>query len=201
MPKVILWTFVAGCESMTPTIGNLPPSDPPTAAQLLDAATTKPVSATPPAAPPAEAAPAPSAPTPPPVAPPPNTPGAVDEAALLAAALGEAPPPSDAPLPGPPTATVPRRDPWRPGQAVEGFGVRLLSVTPQSTPPRAILSLPSGEEIVIQPGTMIPEHHLVVMAVGEDAVQVARIVADGDRVRVETQDLSALYRGTALRSP
>lgn len=85
---------------------------------------------------------------------------------------------------------------WSPGDAGARWSVRLLRILPDVAPPRAVLGLPSGREIVVSPGTMIPEHDLVVMAIGTDAVQVDRIVADGDRTRVETEVLRPL-NGTA----
>jgi hypothetical protein len=82
---------------------------------------------------------------------------------------------------------------WTPGETAGRWSVRLLRILPDVAPPRALLGLPSGREIVVSPGTMIPEHDLVVMAIGAHAIQVDRIVADGDRTRIETEILHPLH--------
>ncbi len=74
-----------------------------------------------------------------------------------------------------------------------GFGVRLVSTTSQSQPPRAILGLTDGREVVVEPGTMLPDEKLVVLAIGQDAVQIAEITPMGDRAKVESRVLQAMY--------
>ncbi len=71
--------------------------------------------------------------------------------------------------------------------------VRLVSTLPQAQPPRAILGLPSGEERVVSPGSILAEQGLVVMAVTADRVQLARIEPAGDHARIDTIELSAQY--------
>lgn len=75
-----------------------------------------------------------------------------------------------------------------------GFGVRLVSTTAQSQPPRAILGLTDGREVVVEPGTMLPDEKLIVLAIGQDAVQVAEVTPMGDRAKVESRVLQAMYR-------
>ena len=83
---------------------------------------------------------------------------------------------------------------WMPGAPLDGsWGVRLVSTVPNAQPPRAILGLPDGTEAVVQPGTLLPEAGIVVLAVGQDVVQLAEIVPQGDHVRVQTRTLQALY--------
>ncbi|MFT6234384.1 MAG: hypothetical protein ACJAZO_004907 [Myxococcota bacterium] len=77
---------------------------------------------------------------------------------------------------------------------VMGFGVRLVSTTSQSQPPRAILGLTDGREIVVEPGMMLPDEHLVVLAIGQDSIQIAEITPMGDRAKVESRVLQAMYR-------
>lgn len=93
----------------------------------------------------------------------------------------------------PPTVQV-----WTPDTPLDGsFGVRLVSTVNDGVPPRAILGLPDGQEVVVKPGTMLPEQGVVVLAVGRDVVQVAEVVPSGDHARVQTQLLSSLYPGRA----
>ena len=49
-----------------------------------------------------------------------------------------------------------------------------------------------GTELVVQPGQMLPEHNLVVLAVGGDAIQVARVTPQGFYAKVETETVGAL---------
>jgi hypothetical protein len=71
--------------------------------------------------------------------------------------------------------------------------VRLLSTIPEAQPPRAILGLPSGEERVVSPGSMLAEEGLVVVSVTRDRVQLARVEPAGDHARIESFEISAQY--------
>ncbi len=73
------------------------------------------------------------------------------------------------------------------------FPVRLLSTLPQAQPPRAILGLPSGEEVVVAPGSILAADGLVVLSVSADRVQLARIEAAGDHARIENLEITAQY--------
>jgi hypothetical protein len=59
-----------------------------------------------------------------------------------------------------------------------------------------MIALPDGQEIVVQPGQMLPEHHLVVLAIGRDAMQVARITPQGFYAKVETETVASLFQPT-----
>lgn len=74
-----------------------------------------------------------------------------------------------------------------------GWAVRLVSTVPMAQPPRAILGLPDGREVVVTPGAMVPEVGLVVLAIGPQAVQLARVQATGDHATVEAIQLAPLY--------
>jgi len=114
--------------------------------------------------------------------------------------------PEDAPTEEPPLREEPNPMPgfnpdapvvsrWTPDQAVSLSGaVQLISTTAQSQPPRAILGLADGTEVVVEPGTMLPDERIVVLAVGQDAVQIAEITPEGDRARMESRILQAMYR-------
>ncbi len=84
------------------------------------------------------------------------------------------------------------------GFAAAGFGatgwpLRLVATTPNAQPPRAILGLPDGQELVVRPGAMVPELGVVVMSVGAGSVEVARIVPAGDHAMVQSQTLTAQF--------
>ncbi|MFZ5480912.1 MAG: hypothetical protein ACOZNI_29395 [Myxococcota bacterium] len=76
---------------------------------------------------------------------------------------------------------------------VTRWPVRLVSTIPNAQPPRAILGLPSGEERVVSPGSMLAEEGLVVIAVTRDKVQLARIEPAGDHARIDSVEISAQY--------
>lgn len=83
---------------------------------------------------------------------------------------------------------------WSPeAVAPPSWGVRLVAVVPGTQPPRAVLAFGDGEEVVVSPGSMLEEAGLVVLAVGQRAVHVARLEPDGDRVRIDTEVLYPLY--------
>ncbi|MFT4621456.1 MAG: hypothetical protein ACI8PZ_000108 [Myxococcota bacterium] len=86
---------------------------------------------------------------------------------------------------------VPVWDPGRPPEA-SMWGMRLLTTLSGTLPARAVLVLPDGAEIVVRAGDMIPEHRVVVWAVGRDRVELAHVSADGAFARVETKALQAL---------
>jgi hypothetical protein len=85
--------------------------------------------------------------------------------------------------------------------ALAGFGaapviggqwpLRLVATVPGAQPPRAILGLPGGDEIVVVPGTMLPEAGVVVMAIGAASVDLAEVTAAGDHAVVQGRTLQA----------
>ena len=75
--------------------------------------------------------------------------------------------------------------------------MRVVSTIVGAQPPRAILGLADGTEIVVKPGTMVPEAGIVVLAIGRDAIQVAEVVPEGDHTRVETRVIQAMYSEAA----
>jgi hypothetical protein len=74
-----------------------------------------------------------------------------------------------------------------------GWPLRLVSTLTTTQPPRAILGLPDGEEIVVTAGEMVPKHNVVVMAVGQDRVQLAQVSPSGDHAQVSELVLVAQY--------
>lgn len=121
--------------------------------------------------------------------------------AEIAAALGLATPVTPAPdapsAPATPAAPVPT-PPAAPAAATfppppQSWGIRLVSTVIDAQPPRAIIGLADGTEAVVQPGDLVPAAHLVVLAIGRDAVQIAQITPEGDHARVDTYVVTALF--------
>lgn len=111
----------------------------------------------------------------------------VDPNTVVGADAAPAAPPPVVDTPAPPAPAAVGLPP-----AVQ-WPVRLVSTLPQAQPPRAILGLPSGEERVVSPGSMLAEHGLVVMTVTADRVQLAKVQPAGDHATIETIELSAQY--------
>ena len=89
----------------------------------------------------------------------------------------------------PMTNAAPVADPAQIG----GWPVRLVKTIPDAQPPRAVLGLPSGKEIVVTPGTMIPEQGLVVVAIGPNRVQLGQVTSQGDHANITSITLDAMY--------
>jgi hypothetical protein len=115
------------------------------------------------------------------------------EAGPLPSALPKPPPEPE--TAAPPAAPVPPADPFAAVQAINQWGVRVLSTVPEAQPPRAILGLADGSERVVKPGSLVEDAGIVVLAVGRDQVQVAIVKAEGDHAVVETQMLRSLFPG------
>lgn len=96
------------------------------------------------------------------------------------------------PEPAAPRADAPIWDPSKP-LSDASFGVRVVATLLELTPPRAVLGLPNGDELVVRPGTMLEPHGLVVLAIGRDAVQIAKITPQGFHASVTTETIRALY--------
>ena len=124
----------------------------------------------------------------------PAEPGALD-GLLAAAQAAPAEPRVSAPTPmgsalAPRTMSAPPgADPMQVGR----WPVRLVKTIPDAQPPRAVLGLPNGKEIVVTPGTMIPEEGLVVVAVGPNRVHLSRVESQGDHASITSFTLDAMY--------
>ena len=70
--------------------------------------------------------------------------------------------------------------------------LRVVKTEADLSPPRAILGLPSGEEIVVRPGMQLPNEGLVVMGIGKKAVVIAKVVPQGDHAKIESITLPSL---------
>ena len=97
------------------------------------------------------------------------------------------PVPASAPAP-----TTPASAGW--GEVIgKKWPVRLVTTVPNATPPRAILGLPDGREVVVNPGSMVPDMGLVVVAIAPNSAELARIAPAGDHATIETMTLRAQY--------
>lgn len=120
----------------------------------------------------------------------------------------KAPAPATEPAPAPaatPVAAVAGGVPmpqWLPGQPLDGtFGVRVISTLNDLQPPRAVIATANGQELVVQPGQMLPEHRMIVLAIGQGAVQLAHITPQGFYARVDTETIAALASGPTGAAP
>lgn len=88
---------------------------------------------------------------------------------------------------------VPQRDvAYKALPSVGVWPLRVVKTEANLNPPRAILGLPNGEEIVIRAGMQLPEENIIVMSIGSKAVVLARIHPEGDHARVEHLTLPSL---------
>jgi len=112
--------------------------------------------------------------------------------ALLAMGTGdEAPEPEAEPVEAPTAAPV-APTPAMPTVSMRGM-VRVVSTVPSAQPPRAILGLGDGTEVVVRPGDLLPEAGVAVVAIGADAVQIVEVVPSGDSATLVPRTLPALY--------
>jgi hypothetical protein len=135
------------------------------------------------------------------------------DAELQALLLDLPPPDPNAPAPEPTLAATPEPAPLpvaaAAATAFEGaaptdaaaWGVRLLATLPATQPPRAVLGLADGAEVVVEAGHLLPEQRLVVMAVGADMVEIARIGQRGAYATVQTETLAPIYPAGGAVSP
>ena len=79
------------------------------------------------------------------------------------------------------------------GQHVQSWGLRVVATIPQAQPPRAILELPGGGEVVVVPGTLLPESGVVVLAIGERLVKIAEVTPQGDHAELTSRELHTMY--------
>jgi hypothetical protein len=70
--------------------------------------------------------------------------------------------------------------------------LRVVKTESELNPPRAILGLPNGKEVVIKPGMQLVEEGLVVMSIGKRGVVLAKISAQGDHAQIENITLPSL---------
>jgi hypothetical protein len=92
---------------------------------------------------------------------------------------------------------------WDPSVPIPdvSFGIRVIAVVTDVQPPRAMIALPDGREQVVSPGAMLPEIGVVVLAIGRNAVQIARVTPNGFYARVDTDTIAVLAPPSAGPQP
>ncbi|MBX2796957.1 MAG: hypothetical protein KTR31_04785 [Myxococcales bacterium] len=93
-----------------------------------------------------------------------------------------------------PSTMVPVWDPTKP-LSDASFGIRVVATLLELQPPRAVLGLSDGTEHVVTPGAMLESEGLLVLAIGRDAVQIAKITPQGFHASVQTETVRTLYAG------
>ena len=83
--------------------------------------------------------------------------------------------------------------PGWPGQVANKWPVRLVTTIPNASPPRAILGLPDGREVVVNPGSMVPDLGIVVVAISPNSAELAKVAPAGDHATIESMTLTAQY--------
>lgn len=87
----------------------------------------------------------------------------------------------------------PAATPGWPGQTAKAWPVRLVTTIPNASPPRAILGLPDGREVVVNPGSMVPDLGIVVVAISPNSAELAKVAPAGDHATIESMTLTAQY--------
>lgn len=182
--------LVFACKPVTPASSVLPPTAPENQALAISSDVEPAEEA--PAINAEEPAPAEEAPTPAPeeasapeiVEPPSQAPLVVDP-------LAEPEPEPEEPQASP---SAPAPSAWS-GSQWNRSQPRVVSILHHTQPPRAILNLPNGDEVVVSPGDMLPELRLVIMAIGADLVQLAEVTPVGDHTEIREFYIHPLYKG------
>lgn len=91
------------------------------------------------------------------------------------------------------TTPQPGATPGWPGQTAKAWPVRLVTTIPNASPPRAILGLPDGREVVVNPGSMVPDLGIVVVAISPNSAELAKVAPAGDHATIESMTLTAQY--------
>lgn len=69
--------------------------------------------------------------------------------------------------------------------------IRLIATVPGAQPPRAILGMPDGKELVVSPGTLVPDAGVVIVAIGNNTADIAQIRPAGDHAEIKALTLHA----------
>ena len=75
--------------------------------------------------------------------------------------------------------------------SLQDWPIIVIDTSYNLNPPRALLGLPTGEEVSVQAGQMLPKYNLVVMAIGTKTVDFVRISQIGSQTKVEPLQLVA----------
>ena len=81
----------------------------------------------------------------------------------------------------------------RPARIKDGWMPTLITTLTSGPVPRAVLTMPSGEEIVVRAGDLLSEEGVIVMSIGSDRVELASISAESGQAKVENITLASHY--------
>lgn len=82
-------------------------------------------------------------------------------------------------------APAPLAPVWHPSEPIRGdWGFTVMSTDVVAQPPYAVLRFADSGDKLVHPGDLLEDQSLVVMAIGRDAVQVARVSAEGDHAKI-----------------
>lgn len=81
----------------------------------------------------------------------------------------------------------------RPARIQDGWMPTLITTLTSGPVPRAVLTMPSGEEIVVRAGDLLSEEGVIVMSIGSDRVELASISAEAGQAKVENITLASHY--------
>lgn len=82
---------------------------------------------------------------------------------------------------------------WKPATVKDGWRPTLIGTLMDGPTPRAILAMPSGEEKVIKAGDMLSEDGVVVMAIGENFVELVVVNSAEGRAQIQNLTLSTQF--------
>ena len=77
----------------------------------------------------------------------------------------------------------------RPARIQDGWSPTLVSTIPSIPVPKAVITLPSGKDIVVQPGDILREEGVVIMSVGQDSVEIAIVSNAGGTAAIQNLTL------------
>ena len=93
----------------------------------------------------------------------------------------------------PPAAAQPMATSWRPATVKDGWRPTLVGTLMDGPTPRAILAMPSGEEMVVKAGDMLSDDGVVVMTIGDKFIELAVIRSAEGRAQIENLTLSTQF--------
>ena len=121
-----------------------------------------------------------------------NVAGETTDAEAKTSEVDPAPLSSEAPSSSPEAAN----DRLRPARIQDGWSPTLVSTIPSIPIPKAVITLPSGKDIVVQPDDILREEGVVVMSVGQDSVELAIVSNAGGSAAIQNLTLHSQIKQT-----
>ena len=88
-------------------------------------------------------------------------------------------------------------DRLRPARIQDGWSPTLVSTISSIPIPKAVITLPSGKDIVVQPGDILREEGVVVMSIGQDIIELAIISNAGGSAAIQNLTLHSRIKQAA----